>query len=184
MSAELVSAAKAEEQRLLRELEATSLYRRLEAVRALLSEYQGDAAVTPAQPSRTRHSATRQGSLTSRVIEIAQDHLRQVQRRAQSLEILRVAQDRGIEFKGNKPTTVVASILSHCDLFDNVRGEGYGLAEWAAASVSPDDGTGQQSGAVPTAAPSQDDKLDTDPTSAVHNNGATSDERSWPQFGS
>jgi hypothetical protein len=185
MSAELLSVARAEEQRLLRELEATSLFRRLEAVRALLAEYESTPNITPSS-HRARRPTSRKGSLTSQVIAVAEDYLRKVQRRAQSLEILRVAQEHGMEVKGEKPTTVVASILSHCDLFDNVRGKGYGLKEWSMAPTSPDDkmGSGGESegllGHSPTDAPNHDEPLDTDAQSGVHSNGATSGERSWP----
>jgi hypothetical protein len=124
--------------------------------------------------------------LTSQVIEIAQEHLRQQQRRAQSLEILQIVQGRGIEVQGEKPSTIIASILSHSDLFDNVRGQGYGLTEWTAAPpaggtipVESDDAVDED----PIDQPNQNDDVDSGAQSALHSNGATSS-GSWPQVGS
>jgi hypothetical protein len=187
MSADLLSAAKAEEQRLLRELQATALFRRLEAVRALLVEYEATPVRTPSSEPRQRRQNPREPSMTTQVIAVAQDHLRQIQRRAQSLEILQVAQERGIEVKGTKPTTVVASILSHCDLFDNVRGQGYGLKEWSAdqgAKPEPSGAFGELLGDDQTDEANRDDDVDISAQSALQSNGATNPDRSWPRFGS
>jgi hypothetical protein len=135
MSAELLRAARAEEQRLLRELESTPLFRRLEAVRSLLAEYGLGAtaatkshAETNVEPAKPRYR--RAGSLTHQVIAATSEYLREQQRRAPSTEILQALRERGIEVTGQKPNAVVASILSHSELFKNVRGEGYGLTEW------------------------------------------------------
>jgi hypothetical protein len=184
MSADLLNAARAEEQRLLKELEATALFRRLQAVRAVLAEYETAPERSAASP-RARRQTVREPSLTTQIIVTAEDYLRQIQRRAQSLEILQVAQQRGIEVKGNKPTTVVASILSHCDTFDNVRGEGYGLREWSAGTAEsggPTDESDDPLGSDQTEQPSRGDDVDSGAQFGVHNNGATSD-HSWPPSG-
>ncbi|WGF90819.1 hypothetical protein [Marinivivus vitaminiproducens] len=137
MSKDLIACARTEALRLRRELEATPAFRRLHALEQLLAAY--GEAVTPeamgvSGGADRAYSASRQprnqSTTTARAIQGAADYLRQIQRRAQSLEIMQYLEAQGLEFRGKKPTTVVASILSHSDLFDNVRGEGYGLREW------------------------------------------------------
>ena len=91
MSRDLLNAALAEEQRLLRELEATPLFRRLEAVRAVLRAYE-EKGNLPHHASARAPSKAQTGrpvSLTAQVVDIAEEYLRQQQRRAQSIEILR-----------------------------------------------------------------------------------------------
>jgi hypothetical protein len=185
MSTDLLKAAQAEEQRLVRELESTPLFRRLEAVRAVLRAYQ-DPPEAFGRPTVVVRSA-RPVSLTSQVIAIAQEHLRKQQRRAQSLEILHAVQGRGIEVPGDKPTTIVASILSHSDLFDNVRGQGYGLTEWTAAPPAGESGpteSGGQVGDDQTDQPEHQDDIDNGARSALQSNGATTGQGSWPRFSS
>ena len=105
MSDDLLMVAKAEEQRLLRQLEATPLFRRLEAIRALLSAYGdvpapgADKSVMVAAARTLRPSSRDGGSVTAQVVAIAMEHLRQEQRRAPSQEILRVVQARGVEVR-------------------------------------------------------------------------------------
>jgi hypothetical protein len=127
---DLLRAARAEEQRLLRELEATPTFRRLQAVRAFLAGY--DAAATPTVAEPTRKYSRRPNTLSNRVCDVAVDHLREQRHRTKAPEILQVLRAHGIEMPGTSPVQYVAAILSKSELFDNVRGEGYGLVEWAA----------------------------------------------------
>jgi hypothetical protein len=191
MSAELVRAARAEEQRLLRELESTPLFRRLEAVRALLAEYGASSMPTAKEganaasvaPARSRAPSTRRaGSLTTQVITATADYLREQQRRAQSLEILQALRARGIEVTGRNPKAVAASILSNSDLFNNVRGEGYGLAEWGSGlplldprQTAEDDGSGSETGGDADRELNRASGLDSDSRFVSNGSWATSD---------
>jgi hypothetical protein len=68
MSAEdWVRAAKTEEERLLAEIAKTTLYKQLEAVRAVLAVYEGTTAVPEADPAGTSAAAasTRTNGATS-----------------------------------------------------------------------------------------------------------------------
>jgi hypothetical protein len=120
--------------------EETRLKRRLLAVQAVIANYREDNRQTPPDdvsshppsgPLRTRTS--RSQSNASSVIRIAEEHLMQVQRRAPSTELYDEIKRRGIEIPGQNPTGIVASYLSNSDKFDNVRGQGYGLAIWNSA---------------------------------------------------
>jgi hypothetical protein len=70
------------------------------------------------------------GSRTSVITNAAAEYLRQKGSRATSGEILKELTDRGIEVGGKDPSKVTSSYLSHSPLFNNVPGQGYGLAEW------------------------------------------------------
>ena len=52
-------------------------------------------------------------------------------------EILEALEAQGIVIDSEKPLAALASTLSHSALFDNVRGEGYGLVEWESADAQP-----------------------------------------------
>jgi hypothetical protein len=84
------------------------------------------------------------GSMADRVAEAAVHYLREKGSRAESPEILRAIRDRGLDVKD------ITSCLSHSHLFDNVRGQGYGLVEWSErdrSQRSETPGSGQLSGA-------------------------------------
>ncbi len=137
---DFIRGAKAERQRLFVMLrDNSSDFRKYIALRELLAAY-GDSledeikvAVIVASPRNgdSNASKSRPGSKASLVEAAAERWFSRVQRRAQSLEIMRALEAEGLEFKGEKPTAALASILSHSDRFDNVRGEGYGLRAWS-----------------------------------------------------
>ena len=82
-------------------------------------------------PVSPRRKIVRQhipGSASSRVVEFAVGYLREKGARAQSTEIIDAmkAHGKGLDLKMD----AVSSSLSHSALFDNVRGQGYGLVEW------------------------------------------------------
>ena len=138
MSDDLLRSAHAEEQRLLNELQRLPLYRKLEAVRSLISTYADtNSSVVPLVAKPTVTPTHRKGSRAFRVSEAAQAYLQRVHHRAQSAEILSVLQGDGFEFTTEKPQAELSSILSHSELFDNIRGQGYGLVEWAQKGAEP-----------------------------------------------
>jgi hypothetical protein len=151
---DFLEAARAEERRLLAELEATPAYKRLKAVRATLDAYTGEFAVTSgsmtiavapslegdkgddrdlATPNPERQPQSKRAIwLTG-----ATNYLREKGARATSGELVAVLTSRGIDLGGKNAAWKLSSILSGSPLFDNVRGEGYGLTEWPKRAARP-----------------------------------------------
>ena len=135
MSDQLLRAAQIEEAALLVELRRNVAFCKLEAVRSVIAAYGGADRLAPAAgvvstltpPPRPFE---RSGSQTGALTRAAAAYLSKVGRRAQVTEILPVLQAEGHVVGGKKPDGTLSSALSHSELFDNVRGKGYGLAEW------------------------------------------------------
>lgn len=147
IGSDFVEAARRERQRLFAELRQNPTFNQWWALRNLLQAYnvamedggapesvhrgQNPAAVNEPRPSAAvRPEQRRAGSRSAQIEAAAAAWFRQHGKRAQSLEIMRALEQQGFEFTGAKPTAALASVLSHSALFNNVRGEGYGLAEW------------------------------------------------------
>jgi hypothetical protein len=64
------------------------------------------------------------GSATARIVDFSVRYLREKGARAQAPEIVSAMRERGIE---GMDVDAVSSALSHSALFDNIRGQGYGL---------------------------------------------------------
>jgi hypothetical protein len=77
----------------------------------------------------------RDGSKSAVIIRASEAFLKRHRRRAQSSEIVQALQEAGIDLPEEKPSAYVSSYLSTSPLFDNVKGEGYGLVEWQAEKV-------------------------------------------------
>lgn len=150
MSDDIVRAAKAEEARLLRELENTELYRKLTSVRNLLEIYdparQGAGAPTFHAGGSARAAASgssssvvavlrrfREGSRSAEITGLAKEYLKMKGSRAQTGEIVNWMRTRNpsLDLSEVNAVNLVSSYLSTSDLFDNIRGEGYGLVEWS-----------------------------------------------------
>ena len=97
--------------------------------------------------------------------------MRQYGKRLTSSDVVSVALKQGVELSSQKPQSVVASILSHNELFDNGfdhRGIGYGLKEWlgetGTAAPPPDQAplprNAEPPSGSPGPAPSADGLLD------------------------
>ena len=123
--------------------EEARLLKRLAAVRAVIADYSGadhtdlvspihTAVRRPPTPGRTPRTESQAGL----VIRIAEEFLTTAQRRAPSAEIYREIAGRGVTIPGQKPESVVSSYLSNSPKFDNVRGQGYGLAIWSGPTKS------------------------------------------------
>lgn len=148
MTNAIIATLLAEETRLENELRMLPVFRRLEAVRssiqALRAAYEpnfpthmvgvvDDGGAIPVPRYR------QPGSITGRVVQIAEAAMRSSGKRLKSSEVLNLATREGVEINGTKPQSVVASILSHESLFNNgydQHGAGYGLREWVTTSPS------------------------------------------------
>jgi hypothetical protein len=137
-STDLLKAAEAEEQSLLAALRLTPLYQRLEAVRGVISAYNGGATVTPVarvRPRLTDASGTialggERGTKTAAIINGAVQMLRSKGKRATSGEITKALEAKGVVAAGTS-SKLVSSYLSNSLLFDNDQDKGgYGLKEW------------------------------------------------------
>lgn len=123
--------------------EEARLVRRLAAVRAVIADYRGESIVA-GDGARDEHNAPttppkprvpRQESVASQVIKVSEEFLTKVGRRAQSAEIYGEMRRLGMEIHATNPAAIVSSYLSSSPKFDNIRGQGYGLATW---NVHPD----------------------------------------------
>lgn len=135
MNTPLLKAAEEEASDLRTQLEKSPIYRRLMAVEKFISDYRllspPMLSPTPLVGNLTKTAKYgRQGSISANVIEASEAYLRRVHKRAMSSEILEGIKDR-VTVPGKSPASTLSSYLSTSDLFDNVKGEGYGLAEWA-----------------------------------------------------
>ena len=164
-------AMKAEEDRLEAELSRLPTYRRLKALRSAMRALADAYAVahTDEPPPRRETSASdsappptfasedqggkasvtvrRPGSMASIVGDAAEAWFRSTGRRAKSMAIVQALAAQGIPIRGQKPSGVVASILSNDERFDNAfdrRGLGYGLKDWAAHDAAAEAGDGIQ----------------------------------------
>jgi hypothetical protein len=123
--------------------EEARLVRRLAAVRTVIADYrEGDsgpltaiiANATVKPPIQATIRTPRSESQAATVVRIAEEFLSTARRRAPSSEIYGEIVGRGITIPGQKPDSVVSSYLSNSPKFDNVRGQGYGLTAWNAAT--------------------------------------------------
>jgi len=153
MAEDIVTHLKAEEARILAALYASPGYRRLQAIQNAIRAYGADpqridATTSPlaqvlagassplekGSPEVSRPS--REGTKASEIVREAERFLELKGSRAQSNEILEHLENIGIKVAGSNPVAVVASYLSTSKQFDNVRGQGYGLAKWRLPSVN------------------------------------------------
>jgi hypothetical protein len=85
---------------------------------------------TPAHPMKDVTRYGRDGSKAAVIVRAAESYLQQRAKRAQSSDIVLGLIDAGIDLPAEKASAFVSSYLSTSPLFDNVRGEGYGLVSW------------------------------------------------------
>ena len=139
-SQELIKALEQEQQALTRELENSPAFQRLQAVRSLLALYR-EPAPKPIDKVRTfvAAAAPRPKSQTAVIVKAAETYLRETGRRFTSGPLTDALTARGIDIPGNKKSARLASMLAaKPKIFNNVPGQGYGLAEWGDANTSPD----------------------------------------------
>lgn len=134
MSDELLNAAEAEARHLRDQLAKNPLYARLQTIEKFIRDLKSVPAAKPVEPlvGNLQKAAKygRQGSVSATVIEASEAFLRKIRRRAMTSEILSAIEIMGVTVPGKTPGATLSSYLSTSTLFDNVRGEGYGLTEW------------------------------------------------------
>jgi hypothetical protein len=114
---------------------------RLQLLERHLMEYRAIAAagasvIVPHHPVKeTLARYGRDGSKAAVIVRAAESFLKKRHKRAQSSEIVQALQEAGIDLPEEKPSAFVSSYLSTSALFDNVKGEGYGLVEWQVEKV-------------------------------------------------
>ena len=135
----VVTALRAELAALETELAADPRYQKISKIRDLLAIYEDEApAATPAEMAaisrQAPRSRDRSNTMTGQVLDLAEAYLRRKGARAQTTEISEAVVRAGAPLPDNptKQRDYVSSILSHSPRFNNVRGQGYGLAEWPA----------------------------------------------------
>jgi hypothetical protein len=132
MEENTLKAAQAEAESLRARIAQTPDARRLAVLERFISEYRSIEPVqrVVAEVFQSRLKYGRAGSASAIVIEGAESYLKKIKRRAMSGEIATELQQRGIKIPGQNAMAAVSSYLSTSELFDNVKGEGYGLKEW------------------------------------------------------
>ena len=136
-----VAFAMEEERQLSAALSKNPIYIKLEAVRALLRAYAGDAPATEAAsfaegedlrtPIRLKTGVGKSTSVAGQVRSLVIPYLRETGTRVQSNKILEFIQDKGVVLGGQNPIATLSSYLSGTPELDNIRGQGYGLKEWS-----------------------------------------------------
>ena len=149
--------------RLLAELRQNPLFRAYlsaqETVAALSAESIPQPAQQPDQEPVRRgktggQSPSKPGTQAEAILSSAAAYLRDKKSRAPSTEISRALTAHGVAIGGKDPSATVAAYLTHSPLFDNIRGQGYGLAEWSQSKTETPNsatlfGAPKTNGAVP-----------------------------------
>jgi hypothetical protein len=110
-------------------------YRRLQILEKFIQDYRSIAPASraPVAPLAGNIEKSkkygRQGSVSATVIEASEAFLQSINRRAMSGEIYDAIKSK-VSVPGKTPTSTLSSYLSTSDLFDNVKGKGYGLSVW------------------------------------------------------
>ncbi|MBB2671530.1 UNVERIFIED_ORG: hypothetical protein GGE44_001081 [Rhizobium esperanzae] len=137
MSSDILAIAYRERERLQAELNVNR--QKLQQVQRLISVYEV-AASDNARPGASRSfssSTYRQGSKAALVDEIVSKHLAQTGMRASSGELLPIVQDAGVTMTGKIPAKTLSAFLATSKRFNNLKGFGYGLAEWGESPQKP-----------------------------------------------
>jgi hypothetical protein len=135
--------------RLLAELRNNPLFRAYLSAQETVAALSAGASLGTPREQTTRGESARQkspskpGTQTETIVTAAAVYLREKNARAPSGEISRALQAHGISVGGKDPSATVAAYLTHSPLFDNIRGEGYGLVEWSSQiqTETPNSGT-------------------------------------------
>jgi hypothetical protein len=138
MANEILEAARNEAEALQKALSANPDYIKLQQIMKLIQVYESlDNKDEPNPLHRPRERVRfadlptyRAGSKAQRVDEVVGNHLRKIGVRASSGDLLPVVEAAGIQLGGETPSRTLASFLTNSKLFNNIKGFGYGLAEW------------------------------------------------------
>jgi len=116
--------------------EERQLLQRLDAVRAVIKAYGGDASAAHSVEKKVLGRNQRSRSLsgrTDRITSLVEDHLRGKSEPTPTREILSFLASKGIEITGNNPVTSLSALLSRAQEFEPVGRKG-----WLLKSRSPD----------------------------------------------
>ncbi len=127
----------------LRQNRTFQAYQYAQAVIAALG-----APETPQPPSQQQpniektnsRQSFKPGTQAETILMASAAYIRQKNARAPSGEILKALTEQRIAVGGQNPSATVSSYLSHSALFDNIRGQGYGLVEWQSKTETPNSG--------------------------------------------
>jgi hypothetical protein len=127
--------------RLLAELRQTPLFRAYLSAQETVAALSAESIAQPTQQRSTqqqvrrgeasRQSPSKPGTQAEVILTSAAAYLRDKSSRAPSTEISKALAAQGITIGGKDSSATVAAYLTHSPLFDNIRGQGYGLAEWS-----------------------------------------------------
>jgi hypothetical protein len=127
--------------RLLAELRQTPLFRAYLSAQETVAALSAESIAQPNQQRPTqqqarrgevgRQSSSRPGTQAEVLLTSAAAYLRDKNSRAPSTEISKALAAQGVTIGGKDPSATVAAYLTHSPLFDNIRGQGYGLVEWS-----------------------------------------------------
>ncbi len=134
MASEILAMAYREREQLQAELRANPTWQKLQQVQKLIATYEAlEGASDNAKPLTVKPLSSptaRQGSKVAMVDEVVSKHLKKTGVRASSGDLLPIVQEAGIEMTGKIPAKSLSSLLTTSKRFNNLKGFGYGLAEW------------------------------------------------------
>jgi hypothetical protein len=133
--------------RLLAELRQIALFRAYLGAQETVAALSADSNLRPHQEQtprgkNNRQSISKPGTQTEAILTSAAAYLRDKGSRAPSTEIAKSLLAKGVAIGGKDPSATVSAYLTHSSLFDNIRGQGYGLIEWSRPQTeTPNSGT-------------------------------------------
>jgi hypothetical protein len=129
----------------LRQNKTFQAYQHAQAIIAALGAQETPQLPSQQQPNVEKTNSRQSfkpGTQAETVLMASAAYIRQKKARAPSGEILKALTEKGIAVGGQNPSATLSSYLSHSALFDNIRGQGYGLVEWSRPQTeTPNSGT-------------------------------------------
>jgi hypothetical protein len=128
----------------LRQSRTFQAYQYAQAVIAALEAEEIPQRSTQQQPNVEKTNSRQSfkpGTQAETILMASAAYIRQRNARAPSGEILKALTEQGIAVGGQNPSATISSYLSHSALFDNIRGQGYGLVEWQSKTETPNSET-------------------------------------------
>jgi hypothetical protein len=133
---QMLEAALREQNALRTELYQVPAYRKLLEVQKVIELYRSLETVGgPGEPIAS--ARRRRGSGAAIAEAVVHEHLSRTGRRATSGQLIDLVREAGVRMPGASGIRNLSAVLSTSKLFDNLRGWGYGLAEWGGAVEAP-----------------------------------------------
>jgi hypothetical protein len=128
---DILRAAQKEEQELVRQLESSPLYRKLQAVRQVIAAYGGEqtekSTVPTPQPSKPRKRRVKPGDLIEETANAAEQVILEKGGPVPRGALYNAVVAKGISIKGKDPKNTLATRLYHSGRFRTIEGRGYVL---------------------------------------------------------